>query len=505
MSTRVLFVGFDSLDKDLLLQWAEGGILPTFRALMKSGTYGVTANPAGLYGGALWPSFITGLSPARHRRFCERQAPLGEYAEVDFQPWDMQGQPFWETLSSAGRKVAILDVPLSPLASGLNGIQLVDWSAHDPSVEPAVSLPSTLVNDVAAKFGNQLSDHCEEVEPTPAGYKAFIHALKERVKQKLDLSLHYLRKENWDLLATVFGEAHCVGHQCWHLHDPSYPRHDPLLAVDIGDPMLEIYRVLDGALAQLLQATGSETTVIILASHGMGPLYGESVVLDEILRRLENRPASPPGFLFRSLKSGWYAIPPALRGSPLLQTAKAKFLPLLHQAMLIPERKTRRFFAIPHNPDAEAVRINLVGREAHGLVQPGKEYRRLCERLRDELLALVNADTGSSVVADVFLKADFFRGPYADELPDLVVEWSRKEPVKALRSPRIGTLKIPELKGRTGDHRNAGMFFTGGAGATARRLDRSVSIMDFAPTIGMLLGAPLEGLDGHPIRELTGF
>ena len=91
MPTRILFIGFDALDKDLLLQWAGSGILPTFRSLLHDATHGLIANPAGLYGGTLWPSFITGVSPARHRRFFQRQAPRGEYAEVDFRPSDCKG------------------------------------------------------------------------------------------------------------------------------------------------------------------------------------------------------------------------------------------------------------------------------------------------------------------------------------------------------------------------------------------------------------------------------
>jgi predicted AlkP superfamily phosphohydrolase/phosphomutase len=302
VSARILLIGFDSLDKDLLLQWAEDRILPTFRTLLHDATYGLTANPPGLYGGTVWPSFITGLSPARHGRFFRLQAPPGEYIAVDFLPSGIKGQPFWETLSNAGRKVAILDVPHSALAPRLNGVQLVDWTAHDPSVESAVSYPSSLINELTIKFGSQSRDHCDGVEPTPAGYREFVRTLKARIKQKLDVSLSLLPQESWDLFITVFGEPHCVGHQSWHLHDSSHPRHDPLLAGELADPIKEIYRALDDALAKLLEAATAETRVVILASHGMGPLYGESVLLDEILRRLENQPGPLPGLLFRSLK-----------------------------------------------------------------------------------------------------------------------------------------------------------------------------------------------------------
>jgi hypothetical protein len=236
----------------------------------------------------------------------------------------------------------------------------------------------------------------------------------------------------------------------------------------------------------------------------MGPLYGESVLLDEILRRLEGRPSASPGSAFRSLKQSWYALPPTLRDLPLLQAVKEKLRPSLHRSMLVPERKTRRFFAIPNNPHTGAIRINVVGRESQGLVQPDAEYREVCERLRSELFTLVNAETGLPIVNEIFLTSDLFAGPYVDELPDLLVEWSRKEPVKAIQSPRIGTLKIPEMRGRTGDHRNQGMFFARWTGLDNARLERLVSVTDFAPTIGMLLGVPLAGLDGHVIPEVAG-
>jgi predicted AlkP superfamily phosphohydrolase/phosphomutase len=173
--------------------------------------------------------------------------------------------------------------------------------------------------------------------------------------------------------------------------------------------------------------------------------------------------------------------------------------------MLVPDRKARRFFAIPYNPHAGAIRLNVVGRESHGLVQPGGEYREVCDRLRNELLALVNAETGAPIAAEVILTCDVFAGPYLHDLPDLLVEWDRKEPVRAIRSPQIGTLTIPQLQGRSGDHRNGGIFFVWGAGSQATHIERPVSIMDFAPTIGRLLGVTLEELDGRPIPEVAGF
>jgi hypothetical protein len=70
VTTQALFIGLDAADKDLLLEWAHAGHLPHIRALLGRAAWGVTRNPLGLFVGAVWPSFYTGVSPARHGRYC---------------------------------------------------------------------------------------------------------------------------------------------------------------------------------------------------------------------------------------------------------------------------------------------------------------------------------------------------------------------------------------------------------------------------------------------------
>ena len=57
---------------------------------------------------------------------------------------------------------------------------------------------------------------------------------------------------------------------------------------------------------------------------------------------------------------------------------------------------------------------------------------------------------------------------------------------------------------RTGDHREQGAFWITGPGIAGGPLASPVSIADFAPTIGELLGVPLRGLDGRPIPGVAG-
>jgi predicted AlkP superfamily phosphohydrolase/phosphomutase len=500
--SRVLVVGFDALDKDLLQLWAREGSLPAFARLLETATWGLVQNPPLIYAGGVWPSFSTGVSPARHGRFFRYQIPPRRYTEQPSRPDNLPVRTFWEALSRAGRKVAVVDVPHSALADGLRGVQIVDWSTHEPDFEPGRSLPAPAFREVQRRFGAPSPDRCDRTAPTVADLRALTDELLARIHRKLTLSLAWLEEHDWDLFTVVFCESHCVGHQCWSLHDPTHPAHDPALAASVGDPIAHVYRALDAALGRLLERAGDDTLVLVLASHGMGPEYNESAVLDELLRRLEGTSPPTPGALRRAAQSCSRQMPSALRDLALVRTARMRVDRWLRARMLARDRMRRSYFEVPHNHNAGAIRINLVGRERRGTVRPG-HYDAVREFLRRELCRLVNPATNRPAVERVVFTSDAFSGPRVDVLPDLFVEWSRREPLTAISSPRIGTLKLPGFTQRTGDHSPAGLFAARARWLPWVRLRDPVAVTAFAPTIAHALGVTLDGVDSEPVAELV--
>src|SRR5262249_3127280 len=167
--------------------------------------------------------------------------------------------------------------------------------------------------------------------------------------------------------------------------------------------------------------------------------------------------------------------------------------------MLVPGRAGRRSSAIQSAPHAGAFRTTVAARKSRGMVPRGDEYPRLCEELRRELLALVNAESGAPVVERVYITAENFSGPCLDDLPDIVALWRRAEEVREIYSPRIGTVKVPALNWRTGDHRARGLFAARGAPFRPMRLPEPVSVIDIAPTLAGLLGVRLDDVEGRPL------
>jgi predicted AlkP superfamily phosphohydrolase/phosphomutase len=460
MNQRVVFIGIDAADADLLDQWADAGSLPNWRRLRSQSLAIPTSAPPGVFVGAIWPCIYTGVNPARHGCHSWQQLRPGTYDLVRFYAGDsLRREPFWNVLGRAGKRVAIVDVPLTGPSQGLNGIQVVEWGCHDPE-RGLRTWPPGLARDLEARFGRHPTEGNCNAERGLREHQQYRDRLVRGVAGKTRLSAYLYGQERWDFFATVFSESHCVGHQCYHLHDPKHEKYDAAIARRVGNPIADVYRAIDAGLGQLMELIDEDTTLLVLASHGLGPHYDGCFLLPTILQRLGLMDGS--GELAR-----------------------------------------QRAFPIKNNCVSGAIRVNLVGREPQGLVRPGREYDDFCGELIQELHSLVNLETGTPLVREVLYARDLFRGAYLDHLPDLFVEWDHRFPVREISSPRVGTIRDRWKGCRTGDHKPNGLLLAHGPGVMAGRLGRTVSVMDLAPTMAACLGVPLPDVDGRAIQEVA--
>jgi predicted AlkP superfamily phosphohydrolase/phosphomutase len=507
--TKVLVLALDACDRSIALRMAQQGRMPNLQSLLDRGTSGTIYNPPGLFVGSVWPTLYTGTSPGTHGRYCFRQYQPGTY---EVRPTnvahDVRALPFWEHLSQVGRRVAILDVPHSAVSEGLNGIQLVDWGAHDANPGFRVWPPS-LEQEVRSLPAHPVGVDCNGDRRDPDDFSLLSDNLLHGVKLRTQMVSSFLGQGGWDLFFHAFSEAHCVGHQCWHLHDPSHPRFREELQA-AGDPLDVVYMALDRAVGELVSLAGPDATVMVLLSHGMGAHFGGNHLLDPVLRRLELSglpkvvrdavditdrafDAAPWKFRRRALRlAGRHPGPYEWR--------RAGFEPYL----FLTDGRHRRYFAVPNNDVYGGIRINVKGREPRGLVSPGAELDDIHESIERGLLGLVNVATGEPVVHQVMHTRELFSGPLLDSLPDLLVEWNWSAPIEVVASPRIGTISVNDTETRTGDHRPPGFFVAAGPGVTPGRLDRPVASVDVAPTMCALLGTELPHAEGRPISTIAG-
>jgi predicted AlkP superfamily phosphohydrolase/phosphomutase len=518
MTRKVALLAIDAGNRFLIEQWASEGRLPTLQGLLARGLKGRTMSLPGLFTGATWPSFQTGVNPARSGVYSWLQIVPGTYEQQRCLTGEhLKREPFWNHLGRAGQRVAVLDMPLSGVSAGLNGVQLVEWGAHDAQYGFR-TWPPQLAREVEARFGRHpMPDTCNADRDT-AGYVELRDRLVRGIRSKAQVTRHFLRKGDWRFFAQAFSESHCVGHQAWHVHDPAHPRHDPEQAREVGDPMLDVYRAIDAAIGQALQCIDDDTIVVVLASHGMGYKYGPQFLLDRMLLGLgvaAPAPTAPPpaprprrrDLLDPLLTWGWQHTPRRLQAmlNPVRTPLRNWMLPDRPAAAPLVDPAASLCFRVENNHAHAGIRVNLVGREPQGRVAPGAEYDAFCEQLARDLGDIVDLDTGTHVVSRVLRTDELYRGEHRDVLPDLLVEWSDYAPISRIR---LGSPRLQEIGGeyrfcRSGDHFPGGMFVAAGPGIAPGTLEHTVSIMDFAPTFCRMLGVDLPDVDGAPIEALV--
>lgn len=486
----LLVIGLDAADPGLLLAWAADGSLPHFACLLENSSSGEMHAPPGQYAGAIWPSIHTGCSPARHGRYFHTQLEPGTYSYARFLPPDQKAAPFWAQLSRAGKRVAVIDVPKAPVVEPCNGLQLLDWGAHDPEYGHARSSPSSLAHEIEARFGRDPLGSCDRAARADSGLAGLRDKLLERIRTKVDIVQHVLADGPWDLVMAVFADSHCAGHQFWHVHDPRHPKHDAAVARVLGDPLKDVYRALDNAIGELVAKADANTGLIVFSSHGMGAHYDGTFLLRDIVRRLQAQAGRRRGPHVAALRRFWRRLPTSMR------RRSVGALSPLKRNVDVAEMKDRDYFALPTNDNCGGIRVNLKGREPRGRVSPGREFDRLCTALAADLGEIVNQETGERLVRAVVRTDSLFDGPCVQNLPDLNIVWNRSSPVRRICSPKIGVIERAYEGHRSGDHRSKGLFVMHGPGIPTGR-HPPISAMDLAPTICRWLGVELDG-DGSP-------
>jgi predicted AlkP superfamily phosphohydrolase/phosphomutase len=522
-AARLVMLGIDAANPALLELWSADGTLPNLARLIARGTVAQTRGVAGFFVGSTWPSVYTGTTPARHGVHYLLQLIPGTYqlhwvAEAEF----VRRPAFWEALSQAGRRVAVLDVPLTRLSNNLAGVQVVEWGGHD-SVYGFRTAPDELAADLRARHGTHpLGGSCDRSNRTTADYARFVESLEAGVRRKAAWTKELLRRGGWDLFMQVFTESHCVGHQCWHLHDVQHPAHTPAFVDAHGDPLRRVYRAIDAAIGEVLEHAG-DASVIVFTAHGMAHRYGAQFLLRDILVRLGvtvpdaavDAGDAPTGILHRLVRGIWHRLPMTMRRPirALRQTEKRSRANGQPAPSIRYDTQRSKCFPLNNGLAVGGIRLNLAGREPTGVLQPGAEADAFCAQLRADLNQIVDDRTGQPLVRDLVRTSALYAGEQLAALPDLLVEWDDGTPLDSsalgdrsrgrvrARSDTIGVLEGANDYARTGEHRPDGWMVVCGPGIAPGRLDRPVSLLDLAPTASAMLGVHLTDVDGQVIPE----
>lgn len=516
---RVLLIGLDSADADLIERWCEAGDLPNLASLRREGAWGRLGTTADILHVSAWPTLYTGASPGRHGMYHAYQVRAGEQGVHRARPEDCALPPFWSQLDAAGRACIIFDAFMDYPLDEYTGLQVLEYGTWTWFGRPR-STPRRLRRRLIREVGAYPApEHLHVLSvPDPAWFR---DRLVEGARTKGRAVRWLLREHSWDMAFVTFGEPHGGGHYLWHTGDPSHPASREYDVSGAPDALKEVYMAVDEAIGSIVDAVGDETMVAVFSGDGMGPNYSACHHMPELLRRrgwlsdatargqssgsAEAAPRPHKKLLSRLRK----AVPLSLR------QAVTRCLPRsLHYRLSMKwvndaiDWDQTKVFCIPNSNEAY-FRLNLAGREPMGRVEPGTEQMDIVEELLADVRGFVNPENGRAAVALAAPMDDVFPGEQRGRLPDVVASWAEEAKVLSrIESDRWGLVEgdagYETGPNYTGNHRPNAFIVARGPHVDGGVRIEGGHIVDLAPTILHALGTEQpEHFEGRPLQELV--
>jgi predicted AlkP superfamily phosphohydrolase/phosphomutase len=500
---RVLCLGLDGADHDLVEELRAQGKLPTIDRLARAGTFGPLRSTIPAATPTAWSSFLTGLNPGGHGIFNFSTNPNRSLERVESAA-SRAGTPFWRALGAAGRRSAFVTVPFTYPPEPIDGVLVTGYGGP---LEPAI-LPDAARARILERHPGLVTAHHPMKERWWEDFDGFTRKLLEHVEQVADVCKLAMELEpDLALLCVDFMSADFAGHLGWHRLDPHHPAHRP---DEAGDELVRVYQAVDAACGELAgeaaRIYGEEPTVLVLSDHGMKPIYWTFHL---------NRWLEQAGYLRyrrRSLQR--------LRRTRLDLVAKVDQRLVRTRRpygraldrLPLPSVPEDRLFADVDYGSTRAYAFGYGGQlflgEASGALGDAGFERELVAALE----AVRHPETDEPAF-EVHRKADLYHGPFAHKAPDLVVlprdervhvdasRWHWTQPFD-----RHEHLDPAHAYGYSGHHGLNGILAAAGPGIAAGALPADAEITQLPATLLALFGidSDLDGAPLEPILERAG-
>ncbi|NLH48347.1 MAG: nucleotide pyrophosphatase [Myxococcales bacterium] len=276
-----------------------------------------------------------------------------------------------------------------------------------------------------------------------------------------------LAKTKNGCVVCVFDDTDRIQHMFYRYLVPNHPAVGPNDDLTHRDAILDLYKWSDALLARTLKKLRKGDALLVMSDHGFKPFI-RGVNLNSWLHQ--------NGYL--ALKDG--AKP---NGAKWLQD--------------VDWSRTRAY-----QVGLGGMYINLAGREAKGIVEPGEPAAALRRELVEKLSGLRDAERNEIGINQVWEAENIYAGPYKGNAPDLIIGYNLGYRAGWDGTTGVITDKVfdDNTKAWSGDHcmdprRVPGVLFTN------FDLNRDQpSIMDLAPTILEMLGVDAPAfMDGRSL------
>ena len=290
--SKILLIGLDGAEWDLITPMVEAGDLPNFARIMEGGVYGKLRSLEPLAKSpAIWTTIATGRSPEEHgiRTFVNSDG--GKPLTTNLR----KVRALWNILSGLDRTVGVVGWLMSWPAEEVNGFVVTDYLQYGPgkggrfahrtypaeledTVAPMATPWEDLPWDFVMRFLSAPLDTAAMSENLMRELRPIrMHTAADHSFARIGENLY--REERPDFFAVYLRGMDTMGHIYWNYMQPeSVPASDlePEAIPYLEGVMHGYYKYIDELIGPFLDLADDETSVIIVSDHGFqgGPKGG---------------------------------------------------------------------------------------------------------------------------------------------------------------------------------------------------------------------------------------
>ncbi len=504
---RVLVIGLDGATWDVLERWIADGSLPHLAQLRKNGCWGELSSTIPPVSAAAWSSFMTGKRPGKHGVFHFMDL-FGDDDVKDSKTKivnarNLKSPTLWDILGHHGRQVALVNLPMTYPPRPVNGFMITGLLT--PSDARTFTYPPELSRELTDyvidldRFIDAKPFQIEKSRRVEAPSLSLVKEFQEMMVKRATTGLSLIKSRPWDVFVIVFTGTDRMGHYLWPFHRSADPSDSPETR-DLCQAVHQYYVRLDEAVGELVSTAGEDVNVIVMSDHGMGPNNTKRMHWNVWLQKqgwLTAKPAGArignPEHWFRRIGLSRDKLGRVVKRAPWL----LKMRPV-KQAIQRPystvDVDRSQAYCVPIFRTVTGIRINLKNDKKEALFQ----------EITTELEKVIDSDTDTPVVQRVCRGQDYYTGPYAENVPDIIV-CMKPEYGCSYRlghySSVVSPVQIPQGRG---NHRYEGIFIANGPDVMPNAEPLTgMTIEDIAPTILYILNLPIPSdMDGRVSKQV---
>ena len=496
---KVLIIGIDGASWNLYDKVINSGYMPYLKKLRDEGAYGSLFSTIPPISPSAWGTIQTGID-AINNHIYEFYCIDKVKKKVKIVNSLFLKNTIWVMLSQVGKKVAVINVPMTYPPKKVNGY--IISGILTPSLESNFTYPNDLKNYILRKIPDYQLRYSEDIRyGNPHNdIKGFVKKRIKNIKDRTKVCVWILNNFKVDIMMVNFQANDILQHVLWGYMEKNNDLYDKNIKLYIFQ---NFHKALDLCIETLreefIRNSTGELLTIILSDHGCESHNKQFFLGDWLFHQnlLKLRTNIFKSIIRKKLKN--------LFLKSIISKVFLNYLKKLELKIKIQNKFEQQTKFLQKNIDWKNSYAFSTGIGLYGLIfilKKEKEREKLINFLKNRLYRIKDPDKGINIVDKIYDCREIYKGNKPDLIPDLIIK-----PIKGysftglFQNEKNLFQKVDKLKDfAIGKHSEEGILIMHGPSIIRKKVE-SANLKDIVPTILYYFQLPLrDDLDGNILK-----